>query len=64
MQEERTVKDVLIKFIDGESLTIVGASKYEDAGDSWRVNVEGRFLFFNKNQVKYIGQKFLIERGR
>ena len=48
---------VLIKFLDGEEVIIEDADSYSTSFDSlnWKVEVKKNNLFFNKNEVKYIG---------
>lgn len=49
---------VLIKFLDGEEVIIEDADSYSTSFDSlnWKVEVKKNNLFFNKNEVKYIGR--------
>lgn len=49
---------VLIKFVDGEEIIIEDANDYSSSHDSnnWKIEVDKTNLFFNKDQVKYIGK--------
>ncbi len=57
---------VLIKFIDGEEIIIEGANGYSSSHDSnnWKVEVDKTNLFFNKDQVKYIGKMEYLRSER
>lgn len=53
--------DVIIKFIDGEEITIKRATKFIGLDDCWKVEVNDETnLFFNNSQVKYIGDKAFL----
>lgn len=51
---------VIIKFIDGEILTIEKVVKYEllDDDSAYLIEKNGYRAFFNSKYVKYIGRKF------
>ena len=57
---------VFIKFIDGEEIVIEGANEYSSSHDSnnWKVKVDKTNLFFNKDQVKYIGKMEYLRSER
>lgn len=57
---------VLIKFIDGEEILIEGANGYSSSYNSnnWKVEVDKTNLFFNKDQVKYIGKMEYLRSER
>lgn len=57
---------VLIKFLDGEEVIIEDADSYSTSFNSlsWKVEVDKTNLFFNKDQVKYIGKMEYLRSER
>lgn len=55
--------EVLIKFIDGEILTIHDVDRYEYKSSSnvFLIQKQGNFIMINDKTVKYLGYKDFIE---
>ena len=56
--------NVLIKFVDSEEIIIKQVTDYVGMTDVWKVTVNNECnVYFNKNQVKYIGDVIFLERS-
>ena len=60
-----TVNDIIIKFVDGETLKIDNAETYSLESDLgvYIIAKNGCRIFINAAQVKYVGRKFGLEAG-
>lgn len=50
--------EIFIKFIDGDTFNIDDVFNYQISDGYWKIiTKDGRSFFFNKEEIKYIGDK-------